>query len=292
MKQAKAWLDASRPKTLTASLSPVLLGTSLAYHDGTFRSVPAVLCLLVAVFAQIASNFANDYFDYRKGADRSDRLGPERAVACGWIQPEAMFRATLLMLLLTCVSGSFLVLYAGWQLIWVGGTIVVFALAYTAGPFPLAYNGLGDICVLVFFGIVPVCFTYYVQALSFTPLVFCLSLALGFLSVNILVINNYRDYEQDKTSGKRTTVVLFGKKFAKIFYMLNIVAAVCCTLPLAWNISGFGSLFLICLLPLFVKTWLEMKRNTGVLLNSTLARTAQNVLIYALAVSFVLIVFS
>lgn len=288
--RTKVWLEASRPKTLSASLSPVLLGTALAYHDGMFRPLSSLLCFLVAVSAQIASNFANDYFDYKKGADRVDRLGPERAVASGWIKPRAMLWATVLMLLLTCVSGSFLLVYAGWALVWVGVAIVVFALAYTAGPFPLAYNGLGDVCVLVFFGIVPVCFTYYVQALSITAPVFWLSLALGLLSVNILVVNNYRDYEQDKISGKRTTVVLYGKKFAEMFYLLNIVASAGCSFAL-WNVAGYGSLFLVTLFPLFFSTWLDMKRTAGVALNCILGRTARNVLVYAVTVSLILILF-
>lgn len=287
MNKMKLWIEAARPKTLPASLSPVLLGTALAYSDDSFQLIPSILCLLVAICAQIASNFANDYFDYKKGADRYDRLGPERAVASGWVTPRQMLYATALMLVLSCFFGCFLLFYAGWKLIWVGLGIVLFALAYTAGPFPLAYNGLGDLCVLVFFGIVPVCFTYYVQTLTFTPLVFSLSLALGFLSVNILVVNNYRDYEQDKKSGKRTTIVLFGRKFGEIFYLSNILLAALCTLPLEGRVHGV----LLGLLPFFV-TWKEMKTTTGVSLNRTLAHTARNVFVYAVFLSLLLFFFS
>ena len=177
-----AWAEAARPRTLPASVSPVLLGCALAYYDGAFDIVPAVLCFLVALFAQIASNFANDYFDFKKGADREDRLGPERAVAQGWITPKAMLTGTFVTLGLACLFGLLLICFADWRLIWVGIAIAICVLAYSAGPFPLAYNGLGDVCVLLFYGVIPVCFTYYVQTLSFSLLSFLLSVALGLLS--------------------------------------------------------------------------------------------------------------
>lgn len=138
-----AWFEAARPKTLPASVSPVLLGCALAYYDGMFDLLPAVLCLLVALFAQIASNFANDYFDFKKGADREDRLGPERAVAQGWISPKAMLVGTFVTLGLACLFGLLLVCFADWRLLLVGIAIALCVLAYSAGPFPLAYNGLG-----------------------------------------------------------------------------------------------------------------------------------------------------
>lgn len=288
MTRMQAWLEAARPKTLTASLSPVLLGIALAVHDGVFRLVPSVLCLLVGISAQIASNLANDYFDYQKGADRPGRLGPARAVASGWITPQAMLLATIKTLAFTCLCGIGLLFFAGWELLGVGIAIVVFALAYSAGPFPLAYNGLGDVCVLLFYGIVPVCFTYYVQAHVFTWQVFILSLALGFLSINILVINNYRDYDQDKKANKRTTVVLFGKKFAIVFYLINLILALIC------GFLGVGItvesviLFAFCAF-LFCFTWKEIHVKTGMELNGTLAHTARNVLIYAFILSISLL---
>lgn len=288
MTRTKAWIEAARPKTLTASFSPVLLGTVLAFHDDSFKIVPALLCLLVALLAQIASNFANDYFDYQKGSDGADRLGPARAVASGWITPRSMLYATFIALALALFCGCGLLFYAGWELIGVGMAIAVFALAYTAGPFPLAYNGLGDICVLVFFGIVPVCFTYYVQTLTFTPLVFMLSLALGFLSVNILVVNNYRDYEQDKQSGKRTTIVLLGKKFGVVFYLVNILLAIACAYPVMFVSTGNILILIICLL-FFIRTWKEMQSKSGVALNETLAHTARNVFLYAIILSLILL---
>lgn len=286
--RVQAWLEAIRPKTLPASLSPVLVGCALAYRDGTFRLIPAVLCLLVALLAQIASNFANDYFDFKKGADGKDRLGPERAVASGWIAPKAMLQATFLTLALSCLSGCMLLFYAGWELIPVGVAIALCVLAYSAGPFPLAYNGLGDVCVLLFYGVIPVCFTYYVQALSFSFLSLLLSLAVGLLSANILVVNNYRDYLQDKAAGKRTTIVLFGRRFGRIFYLVNGLIAIAIVLPLVmdgrvWKVGMLGLFFV-----LFVATWMEMKRFEGRELNKTLAHTARNVFLFALILALLL----
>lgn len=284
-----AWLKAARPKTLPASLSPVLLGCALAYQDGSFKWMPAVLCFLVALLAQIASNFANDYFDFKKGADKEDRLGPERAVAQGWITPKAMLIGTFVALGLSCLSGCMLLFYAGWELIPVGVAIALCVLAYSAGPYPLAYNGLGDVCVLLFYGIIPVCFTYYVQALSFSLLSLFLSISLGLLSVNILIVNNYRDYEQDKAAHKRTTIVLFGLTFGRAFYFLNGVIAILITIPLllggVWWIEFLFGAFSI----LFVATWMELKRFQGRELNKTLAHTARNVFIFALLLTIVLL---
>lgn len=285
----RVWFEAARPKTLPASLSPVLVGCVLAYRDGVFQWVPAVLCVLVALLAQIASNFANDYFDFKKGADTEERLGPDRAVASGWITPRAMLTGTFITLALSCLCGLGLLFYGGWELILVGIAIAICVLAYSAGPFPLAYNGLGDVCVVLFYGIIPVCFTYYVQALSFSLLSFLLSLALGFLSTNILIINNYRDYAQDKVAKKRTTIVLFGKRFGLVAYLFNGILAILIAMPLLiaapiW-IVGLFAIFTV----LFTATWLEMKGNEGRALNVTLGHTARNVFFYAVILSVTLL---
>ncbi len=285
----QAWLEAARPKTLPASFSPVVVGCALAYRDGAFKWTPAILCVFVALLAQIASNFANDYFDFKKGADTEERLGPARAVASGWITPEAMLRGTFIALGLSCLCGCCLLFVAGWELIGVGIAIAICVLAYSAGPFPLAYNGLGDVCVVLFYGIIPVCFTYYVQALSFSMLSFQLSLSLGLLSANILIVNNYRDYEQDKAARKRTTIVLFGRTFGLVAYLLNGIWAILIPLPL-WReaspwLVGLCAAFSV----LFAVTWLEMKQRRGRALNRTLGHTARNVFIYAILLSVVLL---
>lgn len=285
-----AWLEAARPKTLPASLSPVLLACVLAWRDGVFQLAPALLCLGVALLAQIASNFANDYFDFKKGADTEERLGPERAVAQGWIAPKAMLRATFLTLGLSCLCGCMLLLFAGWELIPVGVAIALCVLAYSAGPFPLAYNGLGDVCVVLFYGIIPVCFTYYVQALSFSLLAFLLSLSVGLLSTNILIVNNYRDYVQDKAARKRTTIVLFGRGFGKVVYLLNGLVAVLLAIPLlfsapTWLLFLFGGFF-----ALFYITWKELFNYEGRELNKTLGHTARNVFLFTVLLCLLLII--
>ena len=284
----KAWLEAARPRTLPASLSPVLLGCALAYRDGVFQWIPALLCVGVALLAQIASNFANDYFDFKKGADGANRLGPERAVAQGWITPKAMLIGTFVTLGFSCLMGCGLLFYGGWWLIGVGLAIALCVLAYSAGPFPLAYNGLGDVCVVLFYGVVPVCFTYYVQALSFSLLAFLLSLAVGFLSANILIVNNYRDYAQDRAAGKRTTIVLFGRRFGRVAYFVNGLIALLLVFPLLlaaplWLTALFGLFFV-----LFVATWQEMRKREGRALNATLGHTARNVFLFSLLVSLLL----
>lgn len=285
----QAWLEAARPKTLPASFSPVLVGCALAYRDGVFKLAPAILCVLVALLAQIASNFANDYFDFKKGADKEDRLGPERAVASGWITPKAMLWGTFITLGLSCLCGCFLLFFAGWELIGVGIAIAICVLAYSAGPFPLAYNGLGDVCVLLFYGVIPVCFTYYIQTLSFSLLSFLLSVALGLLSVNILVVNNYRDYVQDKAARKRTTIVLFGRRFGRVFYILNECVAFLLVLPLVldapwWILFLFGILFALCFY-----TTRELLTLEGRALNRTLGHTARNVFLFAAVLSLLFV---
>lgn len=285
-----AWFKAARPKTLSASISPVLLGCSLAYYEGLFDIRPAILCFLVALFAQISSNFANDYFDFKKGADRENRLGPERAVAQGWITPRAMLTGTFIALALACLSGLLLLPFADWRLLFVGIAIAVCVMAYSAGPFPLAYNGLGDVCVLLFYGIIPLCFTYYIQTQRFSLLSFLLSVAIGLLSINILVVNNYRDYEQDKAAQKKTTIVLFGRSFGRIFYVVNECVALLLTLPLLilyadwWILFLFALLFAVC-----TYTTCELFTLEDRALNRTLGHTARNVFLYALLLSLLFI---
>ena len=285
----QACIEAARPKTLTASISPVLLGCALSFYHQRFYWPAALLCLLVALFAQIASNFANDYFDFKKGADTDERLGPERAVAQGWITPRAMLIGTAVALGLACIAGGILIAITDWRLIWVGIAIAVCVLAYSAGPFPLAYNGLGDVCVLLFYGVIPVCFTYYVQTYSFSLLVILLSVALGFLAMNILVVNNYRDYHQDKAVRKRTTIVLFGQRFGRSFYIINECIALVLTLPLLldapwWILVLFAGWF-VCIF----FTTRELFIKEGKALNSTLVHTARNVFLYALCVTILFI---
>ncbi|MDR0844989.1 MAG: 1,4-dihydroxy-2-naphthoate octaprenyltransferase [Tannerella sp.] len=289
VKKVKAWALAARPKTLAASVSPVLIGCALAYRNGSFLAIPAVLCLLVALLAQIAANLSNDYFDFKKGADKAGRLGQKRAVASGWIAPRTMLYAALGTLALACLCGCGLLFYGGWELIFVGLLIAVCVLAYTAGPYPLAYHGWGDVCVWLFYGVIPVCFTYYVQAHAFSGTAFLLSSAIGIVSVNILVVNNYRDYEQDKAAHKRTTVVLFGRSFGRIFYLVNIALSLVMAYPVYWYRSWNTKLLFIFFVIIQLFTWQDMCRAQGSELNSVLERTARNVFLYALLIASLLL---
>lgn len=219
------WLSATRPKTLPAALAPVLVGSAFAWREGSFHAPAAWACLAFAILVQIGTNFANDYYDFVKGADTRDRVGPTRAVAAGLIAPDVMKRATAVVFLAAFLVGLTLLRYGGWPLLLVGVSSIVCGYAYTGGPFPLGYNGLGDLFVFIFFGLVAVGTTYFVQAGHPTSEVWLGAVAVGFLAANILVANNYRDVETDAKAGKRTTVVRFGKAFARMqFLVAHLIA--------------------------------------------------------------------
>lgn len=283
-KQAlKYWILAARPKTLSASVMPVLVASALAWSDGAFRWQPALICFLFALAAQIVSNFLNDYFDFVKGSDREDRLGPERAVAQGWISAKSMLYGAVLLMGIACLLGCSIIYYAGWEMILVGVAVCLGVFFYSAGPYPLAYRGWGDCCVLLFYGLIPVGFTYYTQALEWTwPVTIC-GIALGLVSTNILVANNYRDREQDLISRKYTTIVLFGEKFGRYFYLLNgVVAVTVCLLLLFFTKNQAAVLPAIYLIP-HILVWKKMSRiRTGKELNCILGESARNVVLFGL----------
>ena len=286
----KDWIAAARPRTLPASAAPVIAATAYAVHDHTVQWGAAVLCLAFALLAQIASNFGNDYFDYKQGSDHPDRIGPQRAVASGVISPRAMLSATLCVLGAACAVGLGLVCYGGWRLIPVGVIIALFALAYSAGPYPLSYHGLGDLTVFVFFGLIAVNFTYYVQAGFFTLPVFMGSIAMGLLSINILLVNNYRDVEDDADACKYTTVVLFGRRFASNWYLLNGIAAVAVTYAVWCELPGWRTFLPLIYLLLHGLTYRRLIRLQGVALNPLLGKTALNQLVFTLLLIVALIV--
>ena len=278
----KAWIDATRPRTLPASAAPVVAATAYAWYDGVVVWGAALLCLLFALLAQIASNMGNDYFDYKKGGDTPDRVGPQRAVVSGIIAPRAMLTATMVVLAMACCVGLGLVAYGGWKLIPVGAVIALFALAYSAGPFPLSRHGLGDVTVFIFFGLIAVNFTYYVQAGHFTLPVLLASIAQGVMAINILLVNNYRDMEEDAACNKRTTVVIFGRRFASTWYLVNGFVAVA-SLYHIWIESPYWILILpLVYLYLHLKTYRALLQRRGTSLNPLLGRTAMNLLMFTL----------
>ncbi|MBI2812674.1 MAG: 1,4-dihydroxy-2-naphthoate polyprenyltransferase [Opitutae bacterium] len=231
------WVEAARPKTLPAAVIPVLVGTALAAAHRSADIGKAAVCLLFALLVQVGTNFANDYFDFVKGADTPGRVGPRRAVAAGLIAPPTMLAATGLVLSAAFLVGLLLVREGGWGLLLIGVVSIVCALAYTGGPFPLGYNGLGDVFVFVFFGLVAVDATFYVQAGGLAPDATSCAVAIGLLAANILVANNYRDAETDARAGKKTLVVRFGRKFAVRQYALSHAVALLC--PAALLIYGY-----------------------------------------------------
>ncbi len=280
----KAWFLAARPKTLTGAAAPVLMGGSLAAcgtPDAAFSNMllPFVLCLLFAFVMQIDSNFVNDYFDFRKGTDREDRLGPERACAQGWVTPRAMRIAIACTTLLACLIGLPLIWWGGVELIAVGALCVLFCFLYTTR---LSYLGYGDLLVLVFFGLVPVCFTHYVMVGTIPVYVVLAGLACGLATDCLLMVNNYRDRNQDIVSGKCTLVVRYGQRFGLAAYRwLGIVAVLCGALSL-YLFSGHA--ILGCVLTLYLVQHLRVAHRMSLLdgkaLNSVLGDTAANIFLF------------
>ena len=239
MATLQIWFEATRPKTLPAAVAPVVLGTAMAHSDGQLHLLPAAICLVFALLVQIGTNFANDYLDGIKGTDTDARLGPRRAVAVGLVSASTMKWAAIGILAFAFCLGLSLIHFGGWSLLAVGLSSVLCAWFYTGGPYPLAYNGMGDVFVVLFFGLIAVGCTYFVQALQITVDVLLLGLACGLIINNILVVNNYRDIEEDILASKRTLVVMMGRRFAQIQYLGSTVLAATILLVLAWKQDAF-----------------------------------------------------
>lgn len=222
---ARAWLLAARPATLTAAVAPVLVGSACAYAADVFRWGPALGALLGAMLLQVGANFANDVFDFEKGADTSERLGPTRAVQAGLLSPAAMRVGMWVVFALALLTGAYLTYEAGPAIVVIGLLSIASALAYTGGPYPLGYHGLGDVFVFVFFGLVAVCGSSYVHARVIPELAPWAALPMGALSTAILVVNNVRDRETDVRAGKRTLAVRFGRRGALAEYIALFVLA-------------------------------------------------------------------
>lgn len=285
----KAWLLATRPKTLISAIIPVCIAAAWAFvHGGhNVNILPLVLCFAFAIVMQIDANFINDYFDFKQGNDNETRLGPKRACSQGWIKPKSMFRAIILTTIIASAIGFPLIFFGGYQLILLGLACVAFCFLYTTH---LSYWGLGDILVLVFFGLVPVLGTYYLVALPGST-VFNLDVVVSAINCGLvidllLIVNNFRDIDNDKAAGKKTLVVYIGKKNTLVLY---------CGIGVA--VLLLGGLFLIhsnlmaCLLPLLflpfhISTFIEMKTiDKGKELNKVLGKTARNIFIYGLLLS-------
>ncbi|MCH5228818.1 MAG: 1,4-dihydroxy-2-naphthoate octaprenyltransferase [Muribaculaceae bacterium] len=223
----KEWIEAMRLRTLPVSIAGVVAGTACAIFHHGFSLLPFLICLFFAILAQIASNFANEYYDFKNGLDKKGRQGFRRGVTEGDISPQAMKKATYITLGLAACIGATLIIWGGWWLIFVGIAVALFALAYSTGPFPLSHNGLGEVAVLIFFGFVPVVFTQYVQTkiLYFDSTTALTAAAVGLMAANVLIVNNYRDMEDDREVNKKTSVVIFGRKVMGAVYFIDGIFA-------------------------------------------------------------------
>lgn len=278
----KSWIEAMRLRTLPVSLAGVIGGCGCAAYYDKFSAVPALLCLFFALFAQIASNFANEYFDFKNGLDKKGREGFRRGVTEGDITPQAMKVATFITLALACVVGCMMLFYGGWWLILIGVAVVLFALAYSAGPYPLSHHGLGDVAVVIFFGIVPVTLTCFLQMGDWSGLQTSLpvSVAIGLMAANVLVVNNYRDMDDDKAVNKRTTVVIFGRKAMSWVYFFSGILAVALLYPV-WKLLPIyiGVIIRLCYYFLHGMLWQTLVKNRGAKLNPLLGKTAMLLLL-------------
>jgi 1,4-dihydroxy-2-naphthoate octaprenyltransferase len=276
------WILAARPKTLSAASVPVLVGSACAFALGGLRAGPALAALGGALLLQIGANFANDVYDYEKGADTAERLGPTRAVQAGLISPAAMKRGMFVVFALALLLGIYLTLVSGPIILAIGIVSIVSAIAYTGGPYPLGYNGLGDLFVFVFFGLVAVCGTAFVQLGQVPALAVWCSLPVGALATAILVVNNLRDHEQDARAGKRTLAVRWGAQAVILEYGLLLVLAYVVPLYLAGAEHGRFVLLPLLTLPLARKLMRAVATEQGRALNARLAGTAQLLLLFGL----------
>lgn len=280
------WWHAARPKTLMASICPVVIGTALASRDGQFHAGAALAALLGAIAIQVGTNYANDYFDARQGADTDARKGPRRAVQAGLVAPAAMLRATVIAFTIAAIFCAYLVSRAGWTLAAIGILSLISGVGYTASRFSLAYLGLGDLFVLFFFGPIAVAGTYFVQALQWSPASILAGFAPGFVSVGILVVNNLRDIQEDAQAQKRTLAVRYGATFARLEYLACMLLAACIPVGL-WLLTGWPVQVLWSSLPLLLGLVLsrQLWNTEGVALNPYLGKTAAVLMLFTLVFS-------
>ena len=279
---AYRWLLAIRPKTLPAAASSVIVGTALAWRDGGFRPVAAVAALGIALLLQIGSNLANDVYDAEKGADTEDRLGPVRVTQSGLLSADQVKRGMKVVFAIAFVLGIYLAFVRGPLVLVIGVAAIVAAVAYTGGPYPLGYHGLGEVFVFLFFGLTSVVGTYWVQTGSAALLVWLMASAIGSIITAIIVVNNLRDIEQDRVAGKRTVAVRIGVRATRAEYVaLMAVAYVLLTLGVALGVLPPATLLAWLSLPLALRAAHRVLTQSGRPLNAALAETGQTALLYS-----------
>lgn len=279
----KVWIEAMRLRTLPVSLAGVIYAGALGLLTWRFAFTPWLLALIFALLAQIASNFANEYFDYRDGLDRPGREGPRRGVTEGDISPRAMLAATILVLGAACVIGVVLVaLYGSWWMYPVGVAIALGVFAYSAGPWPLSRHGLGEIAVVIFFGLVPVCLTYLLMAGQCPWWVTASAVGIGLMGANVLIVNNYRDADDDRAVGKHTLAVLLGRNSVSWIYLANGYLAATLTLPEWVAAAEWGWLVPCVYVVVHSALFAQLRLRSGRRLNPMLGLTAMLMLVYTL----------
>jgi len=279
-----AWILASRPKTLPAAISPVLMGTTMAFTDGGVHWLSAFLALFGALMIQIGTNLANDYFDHKHGKDTQERLGPIRVTQAGLVSDQAMKLAISIVFTAAFVAGIYLVYRAGWPIVIIGLLSLLFGMIYTAGPFPLAYLGIADLFAFLFFGPIALAGTYYAQTLDMNWVVLVAGIAPGCFSIALLTVNNLRDVDEDRGTNKKTLIVRLGKSYGRSQYLVSMILAALIPIVL-WQMTSSHSGVLITLLALIfsipaIRGMFGGAQGRG--LNQTLAQTGKTQLIYTL----------
>jgi len=279
---ASPWLLAIRPKTLPASVSPVIVGSALAFSHKEFHILPALAALMGALLLQIGVNLSNDYFDFFKKVDTPERIGPVRVTQSGLVSPGRVKAGIIATFLLVVLIGAYLVSVGGWPILAAGVASIIAALCYSGGPYPLGSHGLGDLLVFLFFGIVAVCGTYYVQALSLSKIVLWTSAPVGLLITAILVVNNLRDIETDQRAGKRTLAVMLGKRWTRVEYTLLLAVSYMIPIRLVWKGQASAWILLsFVTLPMAYSMVRRIWSEEGPALNGALAGTAALTLIFS-----------
>lgn len=280
------WILASRPKTLPAAVVPVMVGSALAINQGKFYPLNSIIALICSVLIQIGTNFTNDLYDHLKGADTDKRKGPLRVLSAGLISVKEMRNAIILVFALTFILGLYLVYVTDWKIFVIGVFSIIAGLAYTAGPYPLAYHGLGDLFVFLFFGIIGTMGTYYLHHLEFTTVSFLASLPVGALITNILIVNNYRDLNEDKEAGKNTLAVILGGEFSKYEYIFFLLLSFFVPFVFYFEYNFGITIFLPYItLPLAIMLVKMIYNYQGQQLNKTLEVSAKYSALYGLLFS-------
>lgn len=286
LSNSQIWFLAARPKTLPAAAASVVLASSLAYKDGSFSLFPALAAFCISILLQVGANFANDLFDFQKGADTEQRLGPTRVTQAGLLTPDQIKIGMIIVFAISIFFGLYLTWIAGWTVVLIGISAILAAIAYTGGPFPYGYHALGDLFVFIFFGLIAVCGTYFVQSLEISMPSIWAGCAMGSLITNILVVNNLRDVDTDRKASKITLAVRVGKKYTRLEYIFFLFISYTMPLILTINDKSYsGSLLTWISLPIGIRLVLDLFKLKEGALNNTLAGTAQLSLIYAVLFS-------